>query len=143
MSREYPGLPIPGAAVVVWRDGKVLLIRRRNEPGAGKWSLPSGIQELGETLAETARREVLEETGVACAVADAVHAYDVILRDAGARVRYHYTLVGFRARWLAGEPVAGDDAVAAEWVEVEEALRRVAWDDVRETIRRAGLQNTQ
>ena len=47
MGREYPDVPITGATAVVIRDGKVLLVRRRNEPGAGKWSLPSGTQQPG------------------------------------------------------------------------------------------------
>ncbi len=63
MSREYPEKPMVGVGVVVWRGAQFLLIRRGKPPRAGLWSLPGGLQELGETVRETAAREIREETG--------------------------------------------------------------------------------
>ena len=56
--------PSPAVAVIVPRRGRLLFVRRRYEPYAGLWSLPSGFMEYGETPEETARRETLEETGL-------------------------------------------------------------------------------
>ena len=66
MAREYPDYPRVAVGVVVLSPdhSKVLLIKRGKPPEQGRWSLPGGGQELGETLEECARREVLEETGV-------------------------------------------------------------------------------
>ena len=77
MSREYPDRPFVGVGVVVWRGDNVLLIQRGKPPRIGAWSLPGGAQELGETVRETAVREVREETGVEI---DVTHLIDVSQR---------------------------------------------------------------
>ena len=62
--REYPDRPYVGVGVVVFRDQEVLLVKRNKEPNKGQWSIPGGKQMIGETVAEAAQRELLEETGV-------------------------------------------------------------------------------
>ena len=64
MHREYPEVPIVAVGVVVKRGREVLLVRRLNEPSRGRWSLPGGVVELGETVREAAWREVREECGL-------------------------------------------------------------------------------
>ena len=64
MSRLYPNRPIVGVGVIIVREGKILLERRKNEPGRGKWSIPGGTVELGESLEQTVIRETREETGL-------------------------------------------------------------------------------
>jgi len=125
MRREYPDAPIAGVgAVIVAADTakgpKVLLIRRAQEPLKGEWSLPGGAVELGETLGEAIRREVLEETGLAIEIVDTVKAFDRIVRDAEGRVRYHYVLVDFLCRATGGADreqsiACGTDALEARW----------------------------
>lgn len=115
MSRVYPAAPVVGVGVVVWRGDRVLLIERGKPPRVGQWSLPGGAQKLGETLAETARREVEEETGIAIELGEIVATLDLIERDDAGRVRYHYTLVDFVAEGLEADLRAGDDAVDARW----------------------------
>lgn len=115
MNREYPDRPLVGIGVVVFRADKVLLIRRGKPPRLGQWSLPGGLQELGETVFEAARREVREECGIAIEPKAIIDIVDAITPDDAGRVRYHYTLVEVLAEWRSGEPVAGDDALAAEW----------------------------
>jgi 8-oxo-dGTP diphosphatase len=65
--REYPEHPMIGVGGVVIRDGRALLIRRGTEPLKGEWSIPGGMLDVGETLAEGVVRELLEETGCTCA----------------------------------------------------------------------------
>ena len=113
--REYPPRPIVGVGVVVWRDDEVLLIRRAKPPRVGSLSLPGGAQELGETVEETARREVREEAGVDIRLLGLVDVIDSVSRDDAGRVRYHYTLLDYAAEWIGGELRAGSDAAAADW----------------------------
>jgi len=113
--RHYPDRPMVGVGVVVWRGPEVLLIQRGKPPRMGAWSLPGGMQELGETVRETAAREVREETGVEIAVTRLIDVVDTVTRDDDGRVRLHYTLVDFAAEWVSGEAVAGSDAAGARW----------------------------
>ena len=107
MSREYPSHPRVGVAAVVLRDNQVLLVQRGREPGKGSWGLPGGMLELGETLAEGARREVMEECGVEIEVGPLVAVFEPIQRDEDGRLRFHYVVVDYLARYLSGEPRAG------------------------------------
>jgi len=133
MRRDFPDRPIVGVGVVVWRGERVLLIRRGKPPRAGQWSLPGGGQELGETVAATARREVREETGLELATLELLTVVDLVEREPTAeRVRYHYTLVDFTAEAAAGEPVAAGDAEAVRWFEMGEIVDLGLWD---ETVR--------
>jgi len=116
MPREYPTTPLVGVGAVIIRDGQVLLIRRANEPGRGQWSIPGGVLELGETLAQAAIREVREECQVEIEIEDVLSACDLIQRDAQGRVRYHYVLIDLAARYVSGEPTAGTDALEIRWV---------------------------
>jgi 8-oxo-dGTP diphosphatase len=129
MRREYPEAPIAGVgAVIVAEDAgapRVLLIRRGQEPLKGEWSLPGGAVELGETLEEAIRREVLEETGLAVEPLEVVEAFDRIARDDAGRVRYHYVLVDFLCRVRGGADVAcpvtcATDALEARWASADE-----------------------
>ena len=111
--REYPARPIVGIGIVVIKDDTVLLVRRGKPPNVGAWTLPGGAQEVGETAEEAARRELLEETGLEV---DSLHfaaTVDNIRRDSSGRVRFHYTIIDFATRWVAGDPVAATDVTEA------------------------------
>jgi len=116
MSREYPDRPMVGVGAVVWRGPELLLIKRGKPPRAGSWSVPGGMQELGETVLEAAVREVREETDVEISVTHLIDVVDTITRDDDGRVRMQYTLVDFAADWRAGEAVAGSDAAGVRWI---------------------------
>ena len=132
MSRRYPERPVVGVGVVVWRDARVLLILRGKPPRAGPWSLPGGAQKLGETLAETARREVREETGIELELGDIIATLDLIDRDNVGHVRHHYTLVDFVAEGLGVDLRPGDDAADARWFTHDELDELDLWS---ETVR--------
>ncbi len=115
MTREYPKHPLVGVGVVVCRGGEVLLIRRAKAPRQGQWSLPGGLQELGETVFECARRETREECGIEIEPLEVIGIVDAITPDDQGRARFHYTLIEVLAEWRSGEPKAGDDAMDVAW----------------------------
>jgi ADP-ribose pyrophosphatase YjhB (NUDIX family) len=97
VSREYPDYPRVGVGAVVFHQGRVLLVRRGGRPALGKWSLPGGLVELGETTAEAVRREIREECGIDIRVIGVAGVVDRVTRDAAGLVRYHYVLVDYLA----------------------------------------------
>ena len=135
--RKYPARPMIGVGVVCLRGDDVLLIRRAKPPRIGQWSLPGGLQELGETAAEAAAREVLEETGVAVRLGPVLDIIDIIRRDDDDRIETHYTLIDYAAEWTAGAPVAGDDAMHAEFVALDRIEALGMWDETVRVIRLA------
>ena len=137
MSREYPARPIVGVGVVVWHGDRVLLVRRGKPPRWGQWSLPGGAQQLGETVAEAARREVKEEVGLDVALGDIVATVDLIERDPDDRIRYHYTLVDFVAEAPSAALQPGSDAADARWFSIEEAEALGLWSETVRVIRLA------
>jgi len=137
MSREYPSRPLVGVGVVVWKADRVLLIRRAKLPLRHDWSIPGGAQELGETVAECAVREVAEETGLEIALGALVDVVDSVVRDEAGRVRFHYTLVDFTAEWRAGEALPGSDCAACAWAAPDELAAKPMWSETRRVIQRA------
>jgi ADP-ribose pyrophosphatase YjhB (NUDIX family) len=138
VSREYPTRPIVGVGVVVWHGDRVLLVKRGKPPRSGHWSLPGGAQQLGETVAEAAHREVAEEVGLDVALGVIVATIDLIERDPQGRVRYHYTLIDFVAEAPSAALRAGSDAADARWFTVEEVQALDLWSETVRVIRLAG-----
>ena len=101
--------PVAAAIAVVFHHGRVLLVRRANPPDAGKWGLPGGKIEWGETVCEAAVRELSEETGVAAEAVRIVTAVDVFDRDAAGTTERQFVLIAVLCRRTAGEPRTGDD----------------------------------
>jgi 8-oxo-dGTP diphosphatase len=138
MTRAFPERPVVGIGTVVWSGDQVLLVRRGRPPRVGQWSLPGGAQELGETVAETARREVREEAGIEILLApEPIATIDLIERDPDGRVRFHYTLIDFLAEAEQGELQAGDDAAEARWFALDELPALGLWTETVRIIERA------
>ena len=116
MRREFPEAPLVGVGAVVVDAGRMLLVRRGKEPLKGQWSLPGGMLELGESLADGVAREVREETGLTVEVVELVELLDRIHREDG-RVRFHYVIADYLCRVAGGELKAASDADAVRWVE--------------------------
>lgn len=119
MKREYPRHPIVGVGGVVIRDSSVLLIRRGREPLKGEWSIPGGMLELGESLEDGVKREVLEETGLRVRPLEALMVFDRVQKN-GERVRYHYVIVDYVCRPTGGRLKSGSDVLDARWVKRED-----------------------
>ncbi len=126
--------PVVGVGVVVLRGSDVLLIRRAEPPRKDQWSIPGGKQERGETVRDAAHREIREETGVEIALIGLVDVVDGISRDETGAAISHYTLIDFAAEWVAGEPVAGDDAAEARWTPLENLDDYRLWSETRRII---------
>src|SRR4051812_20847948 len=113
--RIYPARPFLAASVAVLRDNRVLVAARGRGAMVGLYSLPGGLVEAGETLAEAALREVREEVGVEAEMIGFLDHAEVIERDEDARVRHHFVICVHAARWVAGEPQVGDEALDVRW----------------------------
>jgi mutator protein MutT len=138
VSREYPDYPRVGVGAVILEDDRVLLIQRgKTGAAAGKWSLPGGLVELGETTREAVCREIREECGLDIELVDVCGVLDRVTRDAEGRVRYHWVLVDYLAIARGGTLCAGDDAADARWVPIAEVSRYDATDGLMPMIERA------
>jgi len=102
--------PKVAAAVLVERDGCILLVQRANEPFRGKWTLPAGFVNAGEDPAEAAARECLEET---CLVVEITGIIDIVAGREHARGSDF--VIFYRGRAAPGEARAEDDAAAVGW----------------------------
>jgi ADP-ribose pyrophosphatase YjhB (NUDIX family) len=89
---------------------------------AGGWSLPGGAIELGETVREACVRETLEETGLSVEPLAEIETVDIIVRDAGGRVQYHYLVVDVLCRVVGGELLSASDASEVVWAKVTRVL---------------------
>jgi 8-oxo-dGTP diphosphatase len=129
------GNPVPTVGVVCLKGDQVLLIRRGQPPRLNQWSLPGGRLEWGETLQVAALRELKEETGVEAELLGLLDVVDgVFPARPGGEISRHYVMIDYAARWIAGEPVAGDDAAEAKFVSLGEAMALVEWDETRRVI---------
>ncbi|SRR5690606_4585339 len=129
--------PILGVSACVWRDGRVLLVRRGKAPNRDLWSLPGGHVELGERIRDAAARELFEETGVSADLVALADCVDIIRRDDAGRTVSHHVVVVFTGRWRAGEAAAGDDAAAVRWTGLDELDGLRMTEATADVIRRA------
>lgn len=129
MSSPLPA-PVPCVGVVCLRGDEVLLIRRGTPPRQGEWSLPGGRIEPGERAVDAALRELREETGVEAELTGLLDVVDGVFPEAGR----HYVLIDYAASWISGEPVAGDDAIEARFVTLDQASTMVDWSETRRII---------
>ncbi len=140
----YPDQPVVGVGSVIVKDGKLVLIKRGNEPSKGKWSIPGGHVELGECLETAVIRETKEET---CLDADNPRLVDVVDNvdlDEQGKIKYHYVIVDYLVHVKSGDIQAASDAAELRWVpfgEVENynltASFRVFFTKNREKLEKA------
>ena len=120
--KKQKSLSAPKAAVgaVVINEGKILLVKRKYPPKKGKWAIPGGSVNLGETLQAAAEREVMEETGLTIEVKEPVFTFDLIERDNKGRILFHYVIIDLAAEYISGIPHPADDVSDARWFAPDE-----------------------
>ena len=116
MAPVQPSHPQLSVSAAIFRDGKILLVRRARSPARGSYSLPGGRVEFGETLHTALHREVAEETGLKIAIAGLAGWREVV---PGAGGGGHYVIMSFAARWIAGEPALNDEHDDFRWLAPE------------------------
>jgi 8-oxo-dGTP diphosphatase len=120
LKRLYPDQPVAGIGVVLVKDGKIALIKRGNEPGKGKWSIPGGLVELGEHIEQTVIREAKEETCLDVTNPRLVDVVDTVDLDGDGKVKYQYVIVDYLVQVVGGEAMAASDAEELRWVPFDE-----------------------
>ena len=115
-ARTYPTRPYLAVSAAIFRDGRVLIVRRGRPPAHGLYTLPGGVVELGETLEVAVIREVREETGLEIAPLGLVGFRQAIARDAKGRVERHFVILPFAARWVQGEISLNEELAEAHWL---------------------------
>ena len=113
---SYPTQPQVAVGAFVFKNDKVLLVRRANAPSEDLWAIPGGKVRLGESLKEAAEREIKEETGITIRAREPVFTFDHIETDGEDRIRFHYVIVDLSSDYVRGQPRPGDDALEARWI---------------------------
>jgi len=121
LKRLYPNQPIVGVGAIIICDGKLLFEKRKNDPGKGKWSIPGGLVELGETVEQTVIREVKEETGLDVEKPEHIDVVDNIVKDSNGKIKYHFVIIDYFLKLKGGTLKAADDAEELRWVALDEA----------------------
>ncbi len=124
MKRRYPKHPLVGVGAVVLVNGKVLLVRRATPPGKGKWSIPGGLVEVGESLGDAAVRELYEETSVRARPIGVIDVEEYIERDMEGKVVYHYVIIDVLVKPIGKlEPHPQSDALEVRLFNISDALK--------------------
>src|ERR1700734_2313300 len=120
MQREFPEVPLVGVGAIIIEDSRVVLVKRLHPPLQAEWSIPGGVLEVGEMVRDAAIREAQEETGLTVEPGELLGVYDRILLNPEQRVQYHYVLIDFLCRRVAGDLAAASDAAEVRWFTREE-----------------------
>ena len=120
MKRIYPEQPIFGVGAVIIKEGKIALIKRRNEPSKGKWTIPGGLVELGENLDLAVIRETKEETCLEVEKPCLIDLVDNIELDVKGKVKYHFVIADYLVIVKSGILKAASDAVDLHLVPFDE-----------------------
>jgi 8-oxo-dGTP diphosphatase len=142
-SRLYPKFPRVGVHALVIKNMRVLLIKRGGEPSKGMWGIPGGGVEIGETVDEAVKRELLEECSIDIEVERFLDYEDYIERDKDGKTRYHFIVLYVLARETGGEAKAQSDAAEAGWFTADEAAALNLTPFTRKLLNKVGLKLTE
>jgi ADP-ribose pyrophosphatase YjhB (NUDIX family) len=129
--------PVVAVGVLLLDGEHVLLVKRARPPSVGRWTVPGGKVELGESLEAAAARELGEETGLSAELGPIVEVLDRVVRAPDGRIEYHYVILDFLGSAPAGKLRAGSDSAEARWVALDELASLDTTDGLLPVIRRA------
>ena len=132
---SYPKAPKVAVGAIVFKDTRVLLVRRGQSPAKGLWAVPGGSVKLGETLQAAAEREIFEETGLRIRALKPVYTFESIVKDDDGKIQFHYVIVDLIADYIDGEPHPGDDALEARWFSPQEMHKTDVSKTTRDLLR--------
>jgi ADP-ribose pyrophosphatase YjhB (NUDIX family) len=132
----FPIRPILAVSAAVFRQGRALIIRRAQAPLLGHFSLPGGRVEVGETLAAALARELMEEVGIVAEIVGFNRHVEAIYHE-GDRIRMHFVIASFVARWTSGEPRLSDEVDAVDWIDPTGPLPAPTTPELGEVLARA------
>jgi mutator protein MutT len=136
MKREFPEIPLVGVGAIIIENARLLLVKRAHPPLQAEWSIPGGVLEVGELMRQAAVREAREETGLTVEPGELLGVYDRIVRDADERVQYHYVLIDFLCRRVAGDLAAASDAAEVRWFRQQELAALNLAEDTLDVIQK-------
>lgn len=139
MARFYPEQPLTSCHALLRSGDLVLLVKRARPPFIGHWSLPGGSVELGETVEQALRREIMEETELEAESLRFLGYSDAIDHDAEGRIQLHYIMLYFEGTVRGGSASPGDDASEVRWMSPEEIRREPVTDSVLRCLAWVGL----
>jgi len=116
LNRLYPEQPLVGIGAIIICNGKILLEKRKGEPGRDKWTVPGGLVELGESAEQTVMREVKEETNLEVEQPELVDVVNSATTDENGKIKYHFVIVDYFVKLKGGKLKAADDAAELRWV---------------------------
>jgi 8-oxo-dGTP diphosphatase len=139
VKKLYPEHPVVGVGAIILQEGKLLLEKRGHEPARGKWSIPGGTVELGETLEAAVIRETKEETCLDVEDPRLVDVVDQMDLDEQGKVKYHFVILDYIVKIKGGTPKAESDADELKWVPLEEVEKY----NLTASFRRFFIKNKQ
>ena len=136
LNRLYPEQPLVGIGAIIICNGKILLEKRKGEPGRDKWTVPGGLVELGESAEQTVMREVKEETNLEVEQPELVDVVNSVTTDENGKIKYHFVIVDYFVKLKGGTLKVADDAAELRWVEFSEVEKYDLTRSFREFFRR-------
>lgn len=132
MKRIFPDRPVLAVGAFIFKDNKLLLVKRKYPPDKGKWSIPGGAVKIGESLFSAVKREVEEECNIDILNGKITEVVDKIYYTEEGRIIFHYSIIDFSFKEFKGALNASSDAEALRFFSVEEMLRNI---DVAKSIK--------
>ena len=125
-ARTYPTYPIPAVGALILNAEHILLVQRGQAPAKGKWTLPGGVVELGESPEDALIREIKEECHLDITIQGIVKVINKIIRDDQENIMYHYVILDYLAHcqseqsWHELSPQPGSDVMNVRWVPLKD-----------------------